>query len=60
ALLNRAWIAFLVEPAGDVEILDKLLHNLVFALGVIALLVMATRRIRSYQSIETIRERETR
>lgn len=60
ALLNRAWIAFLVEPAGDVEILDKLLHNLVFALGVIVLLVMATRRIRSYQSIETIRERETR
>lgn len=47
ALLNRAWIAFLVEPvAGDVALAAKLFHNAVFFLGVIVLLLMAARTIR--------------
>ncbi len=46
ALLTRAWIAFLVEPFGDVTIRAKLIHNIVFALGTIALLSMAARTLR--------------
>lgn len=41
ALLTRAWIAFLVEPSGDVSLQAKLIHNTLFAAGVVVLLWMA-------------------
>jgi hypothetical protein len=43
ALLTRVWLAFLVEPLGDVALYDKLIHNAVFALGALGLLGLAAR-----------------
>jgi hypothetical protein len=43
-LLTRAWMAFLIEPAGDVALTYKLLHNIVFLLGVVLLIFMALRQ----------------
>jgi hypothetical protein len=43
ALLTHVWIAFLVEPLGDVALSDKLIHNAAFALGAIVLLALAAR-----------------
>ncbi len=48
ALLTRAWIAFLVEPFGDVTIYDKLISNTVFFLGVVVLLIIAVLKNRTY------------
>jgi hypothetical protein len=48
ALLTRAWVAFLITPVlGDVEATAKLIHNAVFALGVVALLVLAAHSTRA-------------
>ena len=46
ALLTRAWIAFLVEPIGEVALPAKLIHNAVFALGIMGLLYAAARKAR--------------
>jgi len=46
ALLTRAWVAFLVMPIGDVPLKAKFMHNTVFLLGTIAILAVATYRIR--------------
>jgi hypothetical protein len=46
ALLTRAWLAFLVQPLGDVALYDKLIHNAVFALGGLILLGAAARAAR--------------
>ncbi|HEY0734494.1 MAG TPA: hypothetical protein VGD69_06285 [Herpetosiphonaceae bacterium] len=43
ALLTHVWLAFLVEPLGDVPLQAKLLHNVGFALGSLVLLVAAAR-----------------
>jgi hypothetical protein len=43
ALLAYAWIAFLVEPLGDVPVGAKLAHNLTLALGVVVLIALAGR-----------------
>jgi hypothetical protein len=43
-LLTRAWMAFLIEPAGDVATPYKLLHNVVFLLGIVLLIFMALRQ----------------
>ena len=49
ALLTRAWMAFLITPiSGDVAFLDKLIFNAVFFLGVVALLVAAAMKNKSY------------
>lgn len=40
------WIAFTVEPLGDPGLTRKLIHNTVFALGTLALLLMASRAAR--------------
>lgn len=45
-LLSRACFAFAVEPLGDVAISGKLIHNVVFALGTVALLAAAVRAVR--------------
>lgn len=47
ALLTRAWIAFLVEPMGEITLRAKLINNTSFALGVIFLLYMAARTVRN-------------
>lgn len=41
ALLTHVWLAFLVEPLGEVPLQAKLLHNAGFALGALVLLVAA-------------------
>lgn len=43
ALLSHVWLAFLVEPLGNVPLPAKLLHNTGFALGSLALLIVAAR-----------------
>jgi hypothetical protein len=43
ALLTRVWLAFSVEPLGDVALYDKLIHNAVFAVGALVLLGLAAR-----------------
>jgi hypothetical protein len=52
ALLTNVWIAFLAEPLGNVALYDKLSHNVVFALGAVALLAIAARAGRANQSEE--------
>lgn len=46
ALMTRVWLAFLVEPLGNVALSNKLMHNAGFALGSVLLLVMAARTAR--------------
>lgn len=43
ALLSHVWLAFLVEPLGNVPLQAKLLHNTGFALGSLALLIAGAR-----------------
>ncbi|HEY0606310.1 MAG TPA: hypothetical protein VGD58_25530 [Herpetosiphonaceae bacterium] len=46
ALLSHVWLAFLVEPLGDVPLQAKLLHNVGFAIGSLVLLIAAGRAAR--------------
>jgi hypothetical protein len=50
ALLVNATLSFLVEPLGDVDTAMKLVVNAVTLVGVVALLVVAARRIRRQES----------
>ncbi|HET9222491.1 MAG TPA: hypothetical protein VFO07_08310 [Roseiflexaceae bacterium] len=43
ALLTRVWLAFFVEPLGEVALYEKLVHNTVFAIGALVLLGAAAR-----------------
>jgi hypothetical protein len=46
AMLTYAWLAFTVKPLGGPETSVKLLHNTVFAVGVVVLLAAAARSLR--------------
>jgi hypothetical protein len=46
ALLTNVWLAFLIQPLGDVAVANKLIHNAAFALGALALLALAARAMR--------------
>lgn len=53
ALLTHVWLAFLVEPIGEVPIQAKLLHNAGFALGALVLLIAAARAVQRTPAEQT-------
>lgn len=50
ALLSHVWLAFIVEPLGDVALAEKLAHNVVLALCALALLALGARAANRTQS----------
>lgn len=46
AILTRTWVAFLIEPLGNVSSSDKLIGNTIFLFGAIALILVAIYVIR--------------
>lgn len=54
ALLSHVWLAFFIEPLGDVPAQAKLLHNVGFALGALVLLAAAARTANRAQASEHV------
>jgi hypothetical protein len=46
ALLTQTWIAYTVEPIGEVSSVAKVAHSIAFTIGVVVLLVLAERTLR--------------
>lgn len=46
ALLTQTWIAYTVEPIGEVSSVAKIAHSIAFTIGVVVLLVLADRTLR--------------
>lgn len=59
AILTRAWVAYLIEPLGDVSSTDKLIGNTIFLVGAIMLILWCaylTRKKQINESATNIQE----